>query len=98
MSVSEKISENGHKLYPLGDGLSSEERKFFGITLNDVLARDISAVRTAFRRCPKKGEWYLSGAIATAYKAPNDLSTEHRIAKLVKTETITIHRITQLHE
>ena len=96
--MNEKISENGHKLYPLGDGLSSEERKFFGVTLNDVWAKDISAVRTAFHRCPKKGEWYLSGAIPTAYKAPNDFSTEYRIAKLVKTETVTIHKITQLHE
>ena len=89
---------NGQKLYPLGDGLSSEERKFFGVRLNDVWAKDISAVRTAQRRCPKKGEWYLSGAIPTAYKAPNDFSTEYLIAKLVKTETVTIYKIIQLHE
>ena len=30
-------------------------------------------------RAPKRGEWYLSGAILSAYRAPNDLSTEFRI-------------------
>lgn len=32
-------------------------------------------------RCPKQGEYYLSGAIPKAYKAPNDLSTEYLIVK-----------------
>lgn len=31
-------------------------------------------------REPKKGEWFLSGAIAEAYKAPNDLSQKYYIA------------------
>lgn len=26
------------------------------------------------KRCPKKGEYYLSGAIPEVYQAPNDLS------------------------
>lgn len=44
------------------------------------------------RRCPKKGEWYLSGAKIEAYRAPNDLTTPFHIALLVKTkkETKTI--------
>ena len=29
------------------------------------------------KRCPKKGEWYISGAIPAAYRAPNDLSSEY---------------------
>ena len=95
-NMNEKISEFGIKLYPIGDGLSSEERKFFGVRLNDVWAKDISAVRTSSRREPKKGEWYLSGAIPTAYKAPNDLSTEYVIAKLVKVESVMIHRIVEI--
>lgn len=28
------------------------------------------------QRCPKRGEWYMSGAIVEAYCAPNDLSTK----------------------
>lgn len=37
-------------------------------------------------RCPKQGEWYLSGAIIEAYRAPNDLSTPYPIALLVRTK------------
>ncbi len=29
------------------------------------------------KRCPLKGEYYLSGAIPEAYRAPNDLMTEY---------------------
>ena len=32
-------------------------------------------------RPPKKGEFYLSGAIPQAWKAPNDLSTDFYIMK-----------------
>lgn len=31
-------------------------------------------------RTPKKGEYFLSGAIPVAYYAPNDLTTEYWIA------------------
>lgn len=46
--------------------------------------RHFGAIATGERRAPKKGEWYLSGAIATAYRAPNDLTTVFQIAKLVR--------------
>lgn len=36
-------------------------------------------VMTGEQRKPKKGEWYLSGAIAEAYCAPNNLSTVYHI-------------------
>lgn len=32
-------------------------------------------------RAPKKGEWYLSGAIVEAYQAPNDLTMEYQIVE-----------------
>jgi len=32
-------------------------------------------------RAPRKGEYYLSGAIVQAYRAPNDLSTAFKIAR-----------------
>ena len=38
-------------------------------------------------RAPKKGEWYLSGAIVEAYRAPNDLGTAYHIAKPVEMQT-----------
>lgn len=42
-------------------------------------------------REPKKGEWFLSGAKVTAYKAPNNLGTKYLVAvpsKLAKQKTI----------
>jgi len=45
----------------------------------------LGAVKAGEKRCPKKGEWYLSGAITCAYLAFNDLSQEHVIARLVYT-------------
>jgi hypothetical protein len=50
----------------------------------------VKAKRTNEFRAPRKGEWYLSGAIPIAYKAPNDLSTEFRIMRLVVTRTVEI--------
>lgn len=35
------------------------------------------------KRCPKKGEWYLSGALGVAYLAPNELSMEFHIAAVI---------------
>lgn len=38
-------------------------------------------VRVLAFRPPKKGEYYLSGAIVTAYRAPNDLSTPYWVCE-----------------
>jgi hypothetical protein len=35
-------------------------------------------------RAPKRGEYYLSGAIITAYRAPNDLTQVFWIAKPIE--------------
>lgn len=35
------------------------------------------------KRCPLKGEYFLSGARPTAYKAPNDLSTQYHIVTII---------------
>jgi hypothetical protein len=43
----------------------------------------VVAVATGEFRCPLAGEWYLSGAIVEAYRAPNTLSTKFHIAELV---------------
>ena len=63
------------KMYPVVDHLPYSVR------------RDVRAIRTGEFRCPKKGEWYVSGAVPEAYMAPNDLSMEFHIAKLVKVKT-----------
>jgi hypothetical protein len=36
---------------------------------------------------PKKGEWYLSGAIPEGYRAKNDLLSAFYICRLVRVET-----------
>lgn len=49
---------------------------------------NIRYVGTGQRRPPRKGEYYLSGAIVIAYRAPNDLETPFEIAReATKVET-----------
>ena len=42
----------------------------------------IRALYTGEKRCPRKGEWFLSGSSIEAYQAKNDLGTEYHIARL----------------
>ena len=65
------------KLYKLGDQIFN--LKFKGL----------KAINSGVFRAPKKGEWYLSGAIPCAYQSPNDLSTKYWIAQLVRVKTVT---------
>jgi len=84
------------KLYPVMDSLAPNDYKALGLTKSPfflpssgVGVAGVMAVRTGEKRSPRKGEWYLSGAVVEAYRAPNDLATEFHIAKLVKTRTET---------
>lgn len=61
-------------LYPLADRVP-------GASLKTSL--NLRAISTGKLRCPRKGEWYLSGAIIQAYRAPNDLSSEYIIAEII---------------
>lgn len=45
--------------------------------------RKFAAIRTGAFRAPRKGEWYLSGAIPEAYRAENDMSEAYYILKLI---------------
>ena len=38
-------------------------------------------------RPPRRGEWFLSGAIVEGYQAPNDLSMSYHIAKITHKES-----------
>jgi hypothetical protein len=66
----DKVSKDG--LYPLGDFLTPKQYYQY------------AAVWTGEKREPKKGEWYISGAVPTAYKAINDLTEKYHIAKVYK--------------
>jgi hypothetical protein len=56
----------------------------------------LAAKWTGERRTPRAGEWYLSGAIIEAYRAPNDLTTSYPIAYIVRVEGTTIYRETPI--
>ena len=60
------------RTYPCADWLNSAERKHFdGCKPWD---RNGRVVATEEFRPPKRGEWYLSGAVVQAYRAPQDLT------------------------
>jgi hypothetical protein len=62
-------------LYPIAEGE----------TLPTGMARSATMARWSGEvRCPRKGEWFLSGAIVEAYRAPNDLTMGYHIARLVQ--------------
>jgi hypothetical protein len=81
--------------YPVVDPLSREDRAALGLTSSsygrsNYVFTSIRAVATGEKRCPKAGEWYLSGTVCEAYRASNNLSTAFFIAKLVKTKATRI--------
>lgn len=67
------------ELFPVVDPVSHQEMIALGVTKQ----REVRARWTGEKRQPKQGEWYLSGAIVEAYRAPNDLSSSFHIARLV---------------
>lgn len=60
------------------------KRLYFPIADTDKRFVNTIAKRTGEFRPPKQGEYYISGAIPEAYRAPNDLTSSFYIAKLVK--------------
>ena len=81
------------KLYPLGDRPTRKECEVLGLDPETERAiwkvesrkgQYARAVRTGSKRPPHKGEWFLSGAIPRAYRAPNDFSVAYHILRLVK--------------
>jgi hypothetical protein len=68
-----------NKYFPLADAPSAEELNLLGV--EDKVG--VRAMATGEKRNPKKGEWYLSGAIIEAYRASNELSSKYYIARLV---------------
>jgi len=52
--------------------------------ISAMMPGNYKAIITGEFRPPKKGEWYISGAIPEAYYVRNDLSTAFYIAKIVE--------------
>jgi hypothetical protein len=70
-SVIKDAKESTGKSYPLGSG-------------QPRLNPRARFVHTGEFRAPRKGDYYLSGAIPEAYLAPNDLSTSYYILREVR--------------
>jgi hypothetical protein len=70
------------KLYPLADFFVYPEKGISGLSVQ----KNLRAQLTGEFRAPRKDEWYLSGAIPQAYRAPNDLTMSFYIVKIVKIE------------
>lgn len=59
--------------------IATDERTY---PLGQYQNRHQVAVTTGEFRPPRKGEWYISGAIPEAYLAPNDLTQSFHIATI----------------
>jgi hypothetical protein len=64
--------------YPLGDRYPGDIYR----------TTNYRAKWTGEYRPPKKGEWYLSGAFITAFRAYNDLEHSHNIATIYKVRKV----------
>ncbi len=94
------------KFYRCTDRIPREDRERLGVPHLDghrgMLhnhnrdGQHIMAVRIFEFRAPRKGEWYLSGASPTAWRAPNDLSIEFHIMRLAVVERTTTRTLKEV--
>lgn len=59
---------------------------------------NLRAQWTGEKRPPRKGEWFLSGAIVEAYRSYNDLDTPYHIARIVRVKVEVVTTITETLE
>ncbi len=81
------------ELKALGFGPLPRTVRMWGESSRD--GRYVRAEYTGEKRPPRAGEWYLSGAIPTAYRAPSDLSSTYMILRLVAMERRTVETVVQ---
>lgn len=79
-------------LWKMKKGILFPLAGFFPKNIPVKLRKDIRCQSTGEFREPKKGEWFISGAIPEAYQAPNDLSTKYWIGTLVRVNKTVIVR------
>lgn len=72
-----------HDLWTEAGGKSMGPFELQALNGERVVFKNVRAIRTGEFRCPKQGDWYLSGSIVEAYRAPNDLTTPFHIVRLV---------------
>ena len=101
-----EMPKKAQKTYKLGDRLTFAEAEACGVKTDSIAhlwgesakdGRYVRAVRTGEYRAPKAGEWYLSGAVPTAYRASGDfpIKSEYHILALVAVEkrTVVVERV-----
>ena len=94
------------QIYPLGDRLNTLEREFWNLTIeeasqmvclwatpNPARPQWIGAQATREYRAPRKGEWYLSGAEVTAYRANGYSNMAYHIARLCMVKTTVVRTV-----
>ena len=88
------------EIYPIADVPKPSEREALTAALNagavsrwkkrwrvkQNIDHEYMVETTGEKRCPKAGEWYVSGAIPEGYRAEKDLSSPCMIARLVVVE------------
>jgi len=73
---------------------NKKECKKLGLEIRvKPITKDVRIVWTGEKRAPKKGEWYLSGAIIQGYKAFHDMDAPYHIGRLVRVETVKYERL-----
>lgn len=56
---------------------------------NSIMVQSIGEFRP-----PRRGEWYLSGAVVEGYLSPSRLDYAYHIARLVSVKVTTIYHVT----
>lgn len=85
-------------LFPLADHYNGDMRfnSYSSSFLGYKAVASLRARYTGEKRNPKKGEWYLSGAIIEAYQARADMSTPYHIAEIVRIERVITDTIVEV--
>ena len=79
------FSQTGVRFYKLVDAPNEADMVKLGFRSYHEARKkgyEVVSVATASKRAPKKGEWFLSGAIPEGYKARNDMSGTQQILRL----------------
>ena len=102
MTTLQDKGPNGDGYYPLRDipyGMDAEYLDGFGMVGQEKgIDGYYVGVATGEYRPPKKGEYFLSGAIVEVYQAKQEFATSYHIAKVVRVETENVLRITPIED
>ena len=76
---------HGKNFVRVMDPLTESDLQALDLEKADLRQKDLKvrAFPTGETRTPRKGEWYISGAIPEAYRAKSDLSSRHVMARLI---------------